>query len=140
LRRIDTKDIFRVVDANANRLKEGLRVCEDISRFILNDTAATRQYKVIRHKLSSAVVSLCGSYASIVRVRNIEEDVGKKTTASEMRRKSVQDIFYANSQRIKESVRVLEEFAKLINEKTACDFKKLRYAIYALEKKIIRKL
>lgn len=138
--RIEKKDIFRVVDANANRLKEGLRVCEDITRFILDDTKATQQYKTIRHKFSRVILSLCGSYAAIVKVRNIEGDVGKKTTVSELRRNSVKDIFYANSQRVKESLRVLEEFAKLVNSKPAGDFKKLRYAIYALERKIIQKL
>jgi len=28
--------VLRIIDANTNRLKEGLRVCEDIFRFILN--------------------------------------------------------------------------------------------------------
>jgi hypothetical protein len=36
---------------------------------------------------------------------------------------------------VKESVRVLEEFTKLINKGLAVRFKELRYDIYELEKK-----
>jgi hypothetical protein len=49
------------------------------------------------------------------------------------------DIYYANSQRVKESIRVLEEFAKLRNKQVAEKLKKLRYRVYALEKKIIER-
>ena len=65
--------------------------------------------------------------------------MGKKTTHSELKRVKVEDILFANLQRIKESVRVLEEFSKLVDVKAAEDFKKLRYKFYALEKKIITK-
>lgn len=140
MRRIEKKDILRVIDANLNRIKEGLRVCEDVSRFILDDRGATRQYKAVRHKISRLASRLCGPYGGVVQARNIGGDVGRKTIACELRRQSVKDIFYANSQRTKESVRVLEEFAKLTNAASARDFKKLRYAIYALERKISERL
>ena len=47
---------------------------------------------------------------------------------------SVGDLLYANSQRVKESLRVLEEFAKLVNIKAAEKLKRLRYAAYEVEK------
>jgi hypothetical protein len=49
------------------------------------------------------------------------------------------DVFYANSQRAKESLRVLEEFAKLRDRRLAEDLKKLRYQVYALEKNVIER-
>ena len=38
--------VLRVIDANANRLTEGLRVCEDTARFILNDKKATQSFNL----------------------------------------------------------------------------------------------
>ncbi|MCK5580915.1 MAG: thiamine-phosphate pyrophosphorylase [Candidatus Omnitrophica bacterium] len=135
---VTTKKVLRVIDANFNRAKEGLRVCEDVCRFLYDDRAKTRKYKEIRHKLTAVVGKL--GIAEIVKAREIEADVGRKTSSPESKRKDVADIFYANSQRVKESVRVLEEFAKLIDGKVAERLKRLRYLIYSCEKEIVRGL
>ena len=134
--RIDDR-IFRIIDANFNRAKEGLRVCEDTARFILNDRTKTERFKTIRHRLSAVVGAL--PVKNLIQSRDIESDVGKKTSLSELKRTKVADIFYANLQRTKESLRVLEEFSKLWDSRTAIELKKIRYQIYALEKKIIHK-
>ena len=133
--KIDEKKILRIFDANFNRAKEGLRVCEDICRFILDDRVKTRQFKTLRHRLSAKISVLV--LGRLIECRNINGDVGKSSTAVELKRKNVSDIFYANVQRSKESLRVLEEFAKLLNRGLAEDLKKIRYQIYALEKKVI---
>jgi len=129
----DKKKLYRIIDANFNRAKEGLRVCEDICRFYLDKQSFTRNYKIVRHRLSDIVCSL--KMREFIKSRNIENDVGKTSTLEEFRRSKITDIFYANSQRSKESIRVLEEFFKLINKKQAQDLKILRYKIYAIEKK-----
>lgn len=129
---------FRVIDANFNRAKEGLRVCEDVARFTLDETQITQRYKKIRHQLSD-ICSLTFK-GSLVRARAIETDVGKKTAVSELRRKTVEDIFYANSQRAKESIRVLEEFLKLTDAHHALSCKKMRYQVYALERQVFEKM
>lgn len=138
MRRVKQDKIFRVIDANFNRAKEGLRVCEDVTRFVLDEKGSTQKYKAIRHALSNAclgVIKECG-----ICSRSIETDVGKQTTALELKRKTVKDIFYANSQRVKESVRVLEEFFKLIDSRQVLALKKIRYQVYALERKVFEKL
>jgi hypothetical protein len=58
----------------------------------------------------------------------------------ELKRSSVEDIFRANIQRVKESIRVLEEFSKLINKQAAIGFKKMRYRLYEIEKKALKKV
>lgn len=133
--KVNQTNLYRIIDANFNRAKEGLRVCEDICRFILNHQQATRNYRAIRHQLTT-IMSLL-PIKKIIDARDIVSDVGKETVAKELKRKEVNDIFYANSQRIKESIRVLEEFTKLCNKKCAQDLKLVRYKIYALEKKIV---
>lgn len=131
------KKIGRVVDANFNRAKEGLRVCEDVCRFVYDDSRLTRQFKGVRHDLSDIVVRM--GQGPILGARDIAADVGKVTTATELKRRNIKDIVYANTQRVKESIRVLEEFAKLFSPQAAVSLKSLRYKIYALEQAIINK-
>src|SRR5437867_5906088 len=106
MQKLEAKKIYRVLDANFNRAKEALRVCEDICRFFLNKRKSTQDYKTLRHRLSDLVVKL--GIKTVIDSRNIGGDIGKQSIASELKRKDIQDIFYANSQRAKESVRVLE--------------------------------
>lgn len=136
--RVNQQKIYRLIDANFNRAKEALRVCEDICRFYLDAPAFTRRYKEIRHKLTAAMAEL--ELKSIIQSRSIESDVGRGSTASEFRRRDGADIYYANSQRAKESVRVLEECAKLFAAPAARKLKRFRYQLYEIEKKVISRI
>ncbi len=131
------KKFDRIIDANFNRAKEGLRVCEDVCRFVLNRKGPTQKYKAVRHQLTEAVSTL--EILNVIRSRDIARDVGRTSTPIEFKRSGAMDIFYANSQRVKESVRVLEEFAKLRNKRLAENLKTLRYEVYALEKNVIER-
>ena len=135
---VEQKTILRVVDANYNRAKEGLRVCEDTARFIFDNKSLTRRFKHLRHGLGDAISGF--GLKGIVSARDIVGDVGRMTIPSESRRKGLAEIFYANIQRVKESLRVLEEFAKLVDLKAAEKLKRLRYKVYDLEKDVLEKL
>ncbi len=134
------KKICRLIDANLNRAKEGLRVLEDVLRFIADDKKLTSQIKKIRHAITIYINESGSLGVIILKERQILADVGKKTTSSELKRKDICDIFLANSQRVKESVRTLEEFFKLSDRATSLKFKKLRYKIYHIEKEAIEKI
>ena len=133
------KAIYRVIDANINRLKEGLRVCEEVTRFILDDRRLTSEFKKIRHKTDSILKYLPKS-EEMFEERQSSRDVGRRLYVNELKRKGCRDIFFANIQRVKESIRVLEEFTKLINKNAAVRFKELRYAVYGLEKRSAGKI
>jgi len=137
-KKIDKK-VLRVIDANFNRLKEGLRVCEEVTRFILDDKALTASFKKVRHQASQIINKVFLDLRRIIRARDIVKDVGKKSFKLELKRASFKDIFFANIQRVKESIRVIEEFNKLFNRKSSQQFKALRYKIYELEKKTTKK-
>ncbi len=124
---------LRVVDANFNRAKEGLRVCEDVCRFWLGQESLTKKIKSIRHRLTDHMKVL--GLKHMIFARDVDNDCGRTTTKSEAKRRNTADIFYANCQRVKESLRVLEEFAKLKNVKSSSGIKALRYEIYGVEKK-----
>lgn len=131
------KELYRIIDANFNRTKEGLRVCEDVARFIWNDKTLSASLKTMRHELNQIIEPL--GLLKVLSFRDIQKDVGKATSLSESTRIQVNDIFWANSQRVKESLRVLEEVTKLLNIKSSQSLKNLRYKIYAIEQKAFKK-
>jgi thiamine-phosphate pyrophosphorylase len=134
------KIINRIIDANINRTKEGLRVCEEITRFILNSRTLTSELKKIRHEIDTLSKVASGTLSDLLKARRSQEDVGRNIYINELRRRDLKDIFFANIQRVKESIRVLEEFSKLKNISLAIRFKNIRYGIYEIEKKAAKRL
>jgi len=120
--------LFRVVDANLNRLKEGIRVVEDIARYMNNNKALASQLKELRH------MAQIEGYKELLASRDSINDVLKKSVASEMNRENLEDILIANYKRAQESARVLEEIFKIENSEYSERFKTIRYTLYTLEK------
>jgi thiamine-phosphate pyrophosphorylase len=132
--------LYRVIDANINRAKEGLRVCEEITRFILNSKSLTDNLKKIRHEIDP-LASAFRKNPELLSQRDSVKDVGLKIySRAELKRQDFADVFNANIQRVKESIRVLEEFTKLDDVKVALGWRKIRYDIYAFEKKVAKKI
>lgn len=134
------KFIRRILDANINRLKEGLRVLEEIARFILNSKNLTAEFKKVRHEIDLIIKASSFFWADLLKERNSLKDVGRSLHLGELKRGNFRDIFFANMQRVKESLRVLEEFTKLADKNLPLKFKKIRYRIYELEKKAAKKI
>lgn len=101
---------------------------------MLDSRDLTREFKKIRHA-TDPVFKTVYPYPELIRHRASETDAGRNIQLNELERKNPQDIFFANMQRIKESLRVLEEFSKLTDKKSALKFKKIRYLAYGTEKK-----
>jgi thiamine-phosphate pyrophosphorylase len=120
--------IYRVIDANLNRLKEGIRVIEDIARYVHNDKAIASKLKELRHQ------SRIDDLQNLLKSRDSINDVLRPTVSSEMSRDSLESIIIANYKRAQESSRVLEEVYKIVDPATSENFKSLRYALYQLEK------
>jgi len=125
--------IGRIIDANLNRAKEGLRVCEEIARFILDNPKFSAALKACRHRIQG-IGENAYPVSRLLKERRVQADVGRLNCRGELSRSGCKDIFRANIQRVKESLRVLEEFSKLKDVKTALEFKRLRYKVYAIEK------
>lgn len=135
------KDVYRIIDANLNRSREGLRVCEEIARFAIGSQTLTKELKSVRHKVSAAAKEHYGISGTVSCARDPESDVGRiSKKASEMRRRGMRDIFAANAERVKESLRVLEEFYKLIDLNRSSAFSRLRFRMYDIEKKAFKRL
>lgn len=133
---MDTK-IYRIIDANINRAKEGIRVVEDVCRFILEDEGLTAKLKKIRHKIGK-LNSKLADYYLLLTSRDSKADPGLSISAQDKnKRKDYSDLVISNMCRAEEACRVLEEISKLKDENLAFEFEKIRYSLYSLEKEVI---
>ncbi|ADN10175.1 hypothetical protein [Sulfurimonas autotrophica] len=124
-------DLFRVIDANINRLKEGIRVVEDILRYKDNNKELSSKLKSLRHRAQIKETQ------QLLQHRDSVNDVLRPSTKSEQNRSNLEDILTANFKRAEESARVLEELYKLENIQYSENFKTVRYELYNLEKEVI---
>ena len=125
---------IRIIDANLNRCREGLRVVEDFLRYVLNDGALYKKIRSIRHNADKI---LRNSYSVLIKERDSIEDSGREMR--ENIKKDLPSIIAANFKRAQESLRVLEEYSKTEFAQSAPLFKKQRYAVYNLEKAVYLK-
>lgn len=118
---------FRIIDANLNRLREGIRVVEDIFRYIYNNKELSTKLKNLRH------LSRVENFYEILSCRDVQNDVLKESIKSEQNRDDLNSILIANFKRAQESARVLEELLKLYSIEDSENFKYIRYELYNLE-------
>ncbi|MCA9208627.1 MAG: thiamine phosphate synthase, partial [Planctomycetales bacterium] len=127
------ESVWRILDANANRGIEGLRVVEEYVRFVLDDAHLTSLYKHLRHDLVRVLAELPETMR--LASRDTAQDVGTSiATAAEYERLDLAHVVAANQKRVEQSLRSLEEFAKLIDPNVAREFEALRYRAYTLAK------
>jgi len=121
------------MDVNFNRATEGLRVVEEIARFVIEDKKITLAVKTLREELSRAIRSSHG----LLGARKALEDVGRVLyTRGEGSRADLESIFKANIKRAQEAIRCLEEFSKLIDPALGKKFKRMRFKLYDIETKM----
>ena len=129
----DIMSVARILDASANRCREGLRVVEDYCRMILNDAHLSREIKEIRHSLAPLLSRL--NLDQAIQARDTEHDVGTSIhTAFELARPSIWSVAIANLKRVQESLRTLEEYGKTVDSQAAAGIGTLRYRFYTIEK------
>lgn len=130
---------YRLLDANFNRAREGLRVVEETARFILNNFELTNRLKNLRHELSRLQEELPGGYNAQLKSRQAYTDVGADfpSEAKDTRRDYLH-LVIANFKRIQEALRVIEEYIKLSGP--AAKIKKMRFAAYSLEQEAVNYL
>lgn len=126
--------VLRVIDANANRAREALRVVEDYARFVLDSGQLSAALKELRHGLAGA---LAGVLEDAIVQRDTPGDVGTANkTGGELRRDDVAHVVTAAGKRLGEALRAIEEFAKVIDPARARAVERLRYQFYDLERRI----
>lgn len=128
------RDAKRIIDANLNRCREGLRVVEDTLRFVLEDEVLYKKIRKIRHDTDKILRS---HYGELISERDTFSDSGRQMP--ETKKKELPGIVKANFKRAQESLRVLEEYSKTVFPQTSAEFKKQRYSAYNAEKAVFIK-
>lgn len=132
----DDAPLWRILDANRNRCLEGLRVVEDQVRFVRDDPELTAQCKQLRHDLAQLLAAL--PLPALYAARDTAQDVGRGvSTAAEYARADLASVLAANWQRVTQSLRSLEEHAKVIAPDLARRLEALRYRAYSLEQAVM---
>jgi thiamine-phosphate pyrophosphorylase len=130
---------LRIIDANLNRICEGLRVLEDVARFVIDDQEASRKFKSIRHDLRQTGGRLG---IELEKSRDAVNDVGADFDLTH-HHQNFSSIIRANSRRVEEGLRVIEELSKLPNLSGLLSgetLKKYRYSVYTLSRDLILSL
>jgi len=127
-----TNSVLRLIDANANRAREALRVLEDYARFVLNNYDFCTHLKLLRHDLTESLKPVL--HTAILH-RDTANDIGADNkTPAELTRADSADVVVAAGKRLGESLRCLEEFAKIDFPQSARAIERLRYRFYDLER------
>lgn len=129
--------MHRIIDANLNRISEGLRVLEDYSRFKKNDKILSSEIRQMRH----AVRKLFSSEEMILKrdsIRDVGIEISQTSTLD--KKASEKELIAANAKRVQEGLRVVEEYLKIMGQyDISKSYEKLRYQSYSLEQRLIRK-
>ncbi|MBU2495816.1 MAG: thiamine phosphate synthase [Candidatus Omnitrophota bacterium] len=124
-------NLYRIVDANFNRTREGLRVLEELARFSGQNPVLTKTLRGLRHRIS-VLTERSFPRPKLLANRRSETDPGRNFRPE--KRTGKNDLVLANSFRVTESLRVLEEMAALLKPEATASFQDLRFSFYDLEK------
>ncbi|HBB32708.1 MAG TPA: thiamine phosphate synthase [Cyanobacteria bacterium UBA8803] len=124
--------VCRILDANLDRAREGLRIIEEWCRFGLNNVQMANECKQMRQELASW-------HSSEIRAaRDTPGDLGTELThPQEEQRASIEQVLQANICRVEEALRVLEEYGKLYSSNMGTALKQMRYRVYTLESNLL---
>ncbi|MGH1396763.1 MAG: thiamine phosphate synthase [Trichormus sp.] len=120
--------VYRILDANLDRAREGLRIIEEWCRFGLNNSSMAGECKHLRQQVAS------WHTAELRAARDTAGDIGTDLShPQEEQRSGIKSVLQANFCRVQEALRVLEEYGKLYHPSMGKAFKEMRYQVYTLE-------
>jgi thiamine-phosphate pyrophosphorylase len=124
--------VYRILDANLDRAREGLRIIEEWCRFGLNNAHLAGECKHLRQEIAN------WHTAELRAARDTPGDAGTELShPAEEQRASIKSLLNANFCRVQEAMRVLEEYGKLTHPNMGKAFKQMRYRVYTLESNLM---
>lgn len=128
-----TAAIERLLDANLDRAREGLRVLEDWCRFVLHRPDLVVRLKDLRQRLGQ------GHRLAYKLARHAATDEGAGLAhPAQLERSDPLAVVAANAARVQEALRVLEEFGRALDPSLAREAAWIRYRLYDLEVECLR--
>lgn len=126
------KAVYRILDANLDRAREGLRIIEEWCRFGLNNSQLSLVCKQLRQDLA---------IWHTIDLRIARDTMGDTGTSlshpQEEVRNDITSLLQANFCRVQEALRVLEEYGKLYHPDMGNACKQMRYQVYSLESNLM---
>jgi len=125
---------IRTLDANLNRVSEGIRVIEDIFRFKYENSAMTNSLRNVRHRVRNISRMLT---PLLLNNRQVNSDPGVEIsmTSNVDQRSQHTDILHANFKRVQEGLRSIEESLKSMQKyDIAKQYEQIRFQTYSIEK------
>ncbi len=159
------KSSMRIVDANINRVAEGIRVIEDFFRFsfdsennfdvqnidkkksnkpvesfnLAESLKIVESLRELRHKVRKSAYDII---PELLTTRDVDGDIGfniSQNSTLDKREEGTLDIITANFKRIQEGLRSIEESLKSMSHYAAAkQYESLRYISYNLEQECFR--
>ncbi len=127
-------EVYRVVDANLNRLREALRVVEEYVRFAADRPDLAARLKGLRHAVAP-IEQAVGQHALLACRDTATDPFASETRPEERLRDGMAGVARANLKRGQEASRALEEYLKLLpGDAPADEAKRIRFELYDLEK------
>lgn len=124
--------LYRILDANLDRAREGIRTIEEWCRFGLDHSDMARECKELRQELAQW-------HGNELRMsRDTVADVGTELShPREESREGLEQVLQANFCRVEEALRVLEEYGKVYHPEMGAAVKQMRYRVYTLESNLL---
>ncbi len=125
--------VARLIDANLDRAREGLRVIEDWCRFGLDRNDLVLPLKDWRQRLGQLHDD------RYRQARSTETDIAAGLShPAQINRRSTTAVVKANASRVQEALRVLEEFGRHLDPTLASTAADIRYSLYDLEVRLLK--
>ncbi len=131
--------MWHLIDANLNRAGEGLRVLEDVARLVLHDAKLSLELETMRRELTTSDPLL---KRRLIKARPPESDRGAGVPAPQTMAE-LPELIMANALAVRESLRVIEEAARLqgtIPELEPERFRRMRTQLYTTERALMSRL
>lgn len=125
-------EVYRIIDANINRVSEGIRVIEDIERFVFENREISKELRDIRHLVRKSFKS-----PELLRNRSSNTDIGfqisQKSTLD--KKEDIETLLISNFKRVEEGIRSIEECLKILGHyEESKIYEQIRFKVYGLEK------
>jgi thiamine-phosphate pyrophosphorylase len=127
---------IRILDANLNRAREGLRTCEEFARYALQDARATEAIKRARRALQACHDQLGPVAERLLLSRDVTSDTGAQPGGDNGLREDLAGVAKAGIKRAQEALRVIEESCRLVAPEAGAHAAGARYAAYEAEQQV----
>ncbi|WP_026478767.1 thiamine phosphate synthase [Alkaliphilus transvaalensis] len=126
-------NLYRIVDVNVNRVSEGIRVLEDLARFVYEVPTITDDLRKLRHQVRKTMNRI-----PLTNYRDAAKDIGFEISVNSSldKKESISNLVEANFKRVQEGIRSIEETLKVLGHyEESKIYEALRFHSYEIERR-----